>query len=177
MNFSALSSTATFAAAWTLLHCGPAPTSGPVNTGLPAAPSESAPAATPAASAAMPVAPAATPAAPAAPAASSASSEQAVPKASTKPSESSSSTKAPAKPVEAPITSVRVYVSNQCAKKVEYCVENGSTLNTSLGSNASTTHTVSPGAKFKIKNGSSCGNVVFTAPAAKDEQKFNICSR
>ena len=163
MNFRVLRPILAATASLALLNCGPAPTSGPVNTGVPAVPAESAPAAAPA-----------TPVEPAPPAASG---EVPVAKAATKPAETSSAPKPPTKPVEAPITSVRVYVTNQCAKKVEYCVENGSTLNTSLGSNASTTHTVSPGAKFKTKNGSSCGNVVFTAPAAKDEQKFNICSR
>jgi hypothetical protein len=80
-----------------------------------------------------------------------------------------------AKPAEAPITSVRLYLTNQCPKPVEYCVEDGSTLNTSLGSNTSTSHTVSVGARIKLKSGSSCGNVIFTAPASKDEQKVTIC--
>lgn len=84
---------------------------------------------------------------------------------------------APTPPPEPEITSVRVYVSNECAAKVEYCVEDGSTLHTSLTSNTSTTHSVKPGAKLRVKKGGSCGDVAFTAPASKDEVKFSICKR
>jgi len=89
----------------------------------------------------------------------------------------SSPTAPPAPKAEEPITSVRIYLSNKCSKPVEYCVEDGSTLNTSLGSNTSTTHTVKPGAKFRLKSGSSCGNTVFTAPASRDEVKASICEK
>jgi hypothetical protein len=84
-------------------------------------------------------------------------------------------TAAPA--AEAPITSVRVYVSNECDKPVNYCVDDGSTLNTSLSQRTSTTHTVKPGARILEKTGSSCGAAKFTVPASKDEVKFSICKK
>jgi hypothetical protein len=82
-----------------------------------------------------------------------------------------------AAPAEAPISSVRVYLSNKCSKPVEYCVQDGSTLNTSLGSNTSTTHTVNPGAKILSRKGSSCGSTLLTVPATRDEVKFSICEK
>jgi len=81
------------------------------------------------------------------------------------------------KPEPPPITSVRLYVSNECPKKVDYCVADGSTLNTFLSGNASTTHTVKPGAKIMLKSGSSCGAPVFTVPATSPEGKFVLCKR
>lgn len=101
-----------------------------------------------------------------APALADAAPEAATPKSS-----------APTPAPEPEITSVRVYVSNECASKVEYCVEDGSTLHTSLTQHTSTTHTVKPGAKLRAKKGGSCGDVAFTAPASKDEVKFSICKR
>ena len=81
-------------------------------------------------------------------------------------------------PAPAAITSVNVEVKNECATKVEYCVAStGSTLNTSLGSNTSTSHSLSPGARVQLKKGGSCGATVFTVPASKDGQKVVICKR
>ena len=85
---------------------------------------------------------------------------------------------APTKPVEAPITDARLYLTNDCAKRIEYCVEDGaSTLNTSLNSNTSTSHSVRVGARIKLKANGSCGTVVYTAKAERDEQKVLLCKR
>jgi len=146
-----------------------APSSAPAPT-TPAATSVATPAATSANSAAQ-TAPANS--AQAAPADSTALAAPPVAAASAR----SSPVPPPATKKEEPITSVRVYLSNKCPKKVEYCVEDGSTLNTSLTGNTSTTHTVKPGAKFRLKNGSSCGATVFTAPVSKDEVKASICEK
>lgn len=83
-----------------------------------------------------------------------------------------------APPKEPEITSVRVVVSNGCDTKVDYCVEDGaSTLNTSLTQRTTTTHSVKPGAKLRLKKGGSCGDTLFTVPAEKGEVKASICSK
>jgi hypothetical protein len=81
-------------------------------------------------------------------------------------------------PKEPPISSVSVEVKNECSEKVEYCVESGSsTLNTSLGGNTTTSHTMRPGDKIRLKKGSNCAMTIFTAPASRDRQKVMLCER
>lgn len=108
------------------------------------------------------------PSAPAAPTAETSSANAPIP---SKPTTSESA------PTAVPITSVSVYVSNECDKPVAYCVEDVSSLSTSLSPRASTTHNLKPGARLREKSGSSCGNVTFTVPASKDDVKFSICKK
>lgn len=87
------------------------------------------------------------------------------------------SVKAPpeAPPKATAITSVQLSVENKCGAKVEYCVEDGSSLSTSLGSNTSTTHRVSPGAKIKLRKGGGCTDTVYLVTSASADQKATIC--
>lgn len=84
---------------------------------------------------------------------------------------------APTPPKEPEITSVRVAVSNKCETPMDYCVEDSTTLYTTLTQRTTTTHTVKPGAKLRARKGSSCGDVLFTVPASKDEVKASICGK
>ena len=70
---------------------------------------------------------------------------------------------------------MQLYLENKCGAKVDYCVEDGSTLNTSLNANTSTTHRVSPGAKIRLKKGGSCADTVYVVTAASADQKTQIC--
>lgn len=84
---------------------------------------------------------------------------------------------APTPPKEPEITSVRVAVSNKCETPMDYCVDDSTTLYTTLTQRTTTTHTVKPGAKLRARKGSSCGDVLFTVPASKDEVKATICGK
>jgi hypothetical protein len=77
----------------------------------------------------------------------------------------------------AAITTAHVTVANECGNPVEYCVEDGTTLNTSLGPSSFTSHTVSPGARFRLRSGGNCGQTVLVAAAIEQEQRVVICSR
>lgn len=76
------------------------------------------------------------------------------------------------------IVSVSVEIRNECSDKVEYCVDSGgSTLNTSLGGNTSTSSSLGPGTKIQLKKDNRCGTTVFTVPESKDRQKVVLCER
>ena len=92
------------------------------------------------------------------------------------------STPSQPEPVQPPkpekIDVVSVDVRNECSDKVEYCVDSGgSTLNTSLGGNTSTSSQMRPGTEIQLKKGSSCSTTLFTVPESKDRQKVILCKK
>lgn len=90
----------------------------------------------------------------------------------------SSGASGPSAPPPEKIISVSVDLRNECSDKVEYCVDSGgSTLNTSLGGNTSTSSTLRPGTKIQLKKDNRCGTTVFTVPESKDRQKVVLCER
>jgi hypothetical protein len=81
-------------------------------------------------------------------------------------------------PKPAKIDVVSVEVRNECSEKVEYCVDSGgSTLNTSLGGNTSTSSQMRPGTEIQLKKGSSCSTTLFTVPESADRQKVILCKK
>jgi hypothetical protein len=74
-----------------------------------------------------------------------------------------------------PITSVWLELTNNCPTAVDYCVDDGSTLYTFLSPNASTTHSVRPGAKIRYRKSNNCTDTVFTVTADSEKQKANLC--
>ncbi len=82
----------------------------------------------------------------------------------------------PPKPEKIDVVSVEV--RNECSDKVEYCVDSGgSTLNTSLGGNTSTSSQMRPGTEIQLKKGSSCSTTLFTVPESRDRQKVVLCKK
>jgi hypothetical protein len=58
---------------------------------------------------------------------------------------------------------------------MEYCVDDGNVLYTSISSNTLTTHSVRPGAKIRYRKGNNCTDTVYTATDASEKQKANLC--
>jgi hypothetical protein len=82
----------------------------------------------------------------------------------------------PAKPAEPPpITSVSLELYNNCPTAMDYCVDDGNTLYTSITTSTTTTHSVRPGAKIRYRKSNNCTDTVYTVTAESEKQKTNLC--
>jgi hypothetical protein len=86
------------------------------------------------------------------------------------------STEAPTKPEEpTAITSVWLDLYNNCPTAMDYCVDDGNALYTSLSTSTTVTHSVRPGAKIRYRKGNDCTDTVFTVTNESEKQKANLC--
>lgn len=87
----------------------------------------------------------------------------------------SSSEGSPAPPAAPAVTSVWLDLYNNCPTAMDYCVDDGNQLYTSLSTGTTITHSVRPGATIRYRKSNNCTDIVFTVSDASEKQKANLC--